>query len=298
MAAIVSDVKTHSKAPRVLLAWVSLGALVLPTAGAAQTPPPGRAPVVGPRALGGQSLYRVVSTTQTPIGSDSSEHVLRIRWKAGQVLTLSLGTAGSTAAAAEYVVPRSGDGSFAPERVTPQDPGLQGLCAPLEALGDLFKALAGAQGANAWSSTVTVGLAGTGSPATGCAAGSTQGLTVALELTRSVAADGSAILIGSGTTTQQQAAPQGAAGGETRQRRGGFGGLGGGFPIGGQRGGEPPGGLARGGGALTTAVSLSARLASDGTLTEMTLTKTLSFSFGSRAVTLNRSVNIDKLQSN
>jgi hypothetical protein len=286
-------------------------ALALPALpGAAQTPAPAKPPLVGPRALGGQSLYRVVSSTQTPVGSDSSEHVLRIRWKAGQVLTLSLGAAGApaTATVAEYVVPRANDGSFATDKVTPQDPGLQALCVPLEALGDLLKALGAAQGANAWSSIVSVPLLGgpvasataaPARPAAGCALGSAQALNVPVELTRSASADGSAVLVGSGTTTQQQAPAQSAGQeGEGRQRRGGFGGLGGTFPVGGSRSGNPGGANGQypraASSAMTTSVSLSARLAPDGTLLEMTLTKTVSFSFGARSITLNRSVSIDR----
>lgn len=291
-----------------LLALALLALLAPP--GAAQTPSPARLPVVGPRALGGQSLYRVVSSTQTPVGSDSSEHLLRIRWKAGQVLTMSLGAAGApaTATVAEYVVPRTTDGSFGSDKVTPQDPGLQALCVPLEALGDLLKALGSSQGANAWSSTVSVpllgGAAASATPASprplaGCASGSAQPLNVPVELTRSASADGSAVVVGSGSVTQQQAAAQNVGQeGEGRQRRGSFGGLGGTFPAGGSRGGYPGGANGQtpraASSAMTTSVMLSARLAGDGTLLEMTLTKTVSFTFGARSITLNRSVSIDR----
>jgi hypothetical protein len=255
----------------------------------AQTPPPlnapivtgGRPVVVGPRTLGSEAIYRVVSSTESPAGNDSILRVLHIKWKIPQLLTMSLNDPGAQASVLQYVVPRGGDGSLILDRATPVDPGLQTLCVPLEAMSQLLDVLGAGAGLGRWQSTMTVRMeesrpppsspvpTSSPTPQAGCKSVIGSGaLKVPVTATRTIEPDGTAILAANGSTIHREGGSGGAA---IRLPR-----------------------LRGSTGTALSSVSLTANFARDGTLTSMKIVNTMNVSNGSGFMTIHHTVSIDR----
>jgi hypothetical protein len=271
----------------------------------AQTPPPltqaivppAFPVVIGPRALGDEAVYHVVSSHKTSAGTESTQQVWRIKWKLQKLFTTSLADVGHPAPVSEYIVPRGSDGSFAIGQVTPNDEALQNLCVPLETFSELFNVIAANKRVpGPWSSTMTIGV-GASPPQAACGSDAARFVSVPVTATRTVAADGSAVLVASGTASQsQKQSPQ-------RQRSAvapsgiasipGIDGSGGGYPRR-RRPGAMGTSAPESSEDVTSSVSLTARFARDGTLLAVQVTKAVTIQSHSQATTVSRSVSIDK----